>query len=51
MRFYTKRHHVYGGIELHARTMYVCIMNHDGESLVHRHLPAGPDPFLKAMAP
>jgi transposase len=31
--------------------MYVCIMNREGEILVHRHLPAGPDPFLKAMAP
>jgi transposase len=30
--------------------MYVCIMNHDGEILVHRNMPAGPDPFLKAIA-
>jgi transposase len=31
--------------------MYVCIMNRDGEILVHRNMPAGPDPFLKAIAP
>src|SRR5918992_3929203 len=31
--------------------MYVCIMNRDGEILVHRNLPAGPEPFLKAIAP
>jgi transposase len=31
--------------------MYLCIVNHDGESLVHRNMPAGPDPFLKALAP
>jgi hypothetical protein len=31
--------------------MYVCIVNRDGEILVHRHMPARPDPFLKAMAP
>jgi hypothetical protein len=30
--------------------MYVCIVTRDGEILVHRHMPAGPDPFLKAMA-
>jgi len=26
-------------------------MNRDGEILVHRNMPAGPDPFLKAIAP
>ena len=51
MRFYTKQHRFYCGIDLHARTMYVCIVNHDGEILVHRNMPAGPAPFLKAMAP
>jgi transposase len=51
MRFYTKQHQFYCGIDLHARTMYVCIMNRDGEILVHRNMPAGPDPFLKAIAP
>jgi transposase len=31
--------------------MYVCILNQDGEILVHRNMPAGPEPFLKAIAP
>ena len=31
MRFYTKQHPFYCGIDLHARTMYVCILNQDGE--------------------
>jgi transposase len=31
--------------------MYLCIVNRDGEILVHRNLPAGPEPFLKAIAP
>ncbi len=26
MRFYTKQHLYYCGIDLHARTMYVCIL-------------------------
>jgi hypothetical protein len=51
MRFYTKHHQVYGGIDRHARTLYLCRVNQDGEILVHRHMPAGPDPFLKAVAP
>jgi transposase len=51
MRFYTKQHQFYCGIDLHARTMYLCVLNQDGEILVHRNMPAGPEPFLKAVAP
>src|SRR5262249_15478473 len=51
MRFYTQQHQFYCGIDLHARTMYLCIMNRDGEILVHRNMPAGPAPCLKAIAP
>jgi transposase len=51
MRFYTKQHQFYCGIDLHARTMYLCVLNQGGEILVHRNMPAGPDPFLKAIAP
>ena len=50
MRFYTKQHKFYGGIDLHARTMYVCVLNQDGEVLLHRDMQAAPGPFLKALA-
>jgi len=51
MRFYTKPHKFYCGIDLHAQTMYLCVLNHEGEILLHRNMHAGPEPFLKAMAP
>jgi len=51
MRFYTKQHQFYCGIDLHARTMYLCVLNQDGEILVPWNMPAGPEPFLKAVAP
>src|SRR5215468_10634052 len=51
MRFYTKQHQFYCGIDLHARTMYVCILSQDGEIVLHRNMPAGPDALLKAIAP
>ena len=51
MRFYTKQHKFYGGIDLHARTMYLCILNQDGEVLLHRAMKASPGPFLQAIAP
>jgi transposase len=50
MRFYTKQHPFYCGIDLHARTMYVCILNHDGEIVVHR-MPTSPEALLKTIAP
>jgi transposase len=31
--------------------MYVCILNRDGEILLHRHRPTTPEIFLKAIAP
>ena len=31
MRFYTQQHAFYCGIDLHARTMYLCILDQDGE--------------------
>ena len=51
MRFYNTQHQFYCGIDLHARSMYVCLVSHDGELLVHRNMKAAPEPFLKAIAP
>src|ERR671929_905488 len=51
MRFYTKQHPFYCGIDLHARSMYVCLVSHDGEIMLHRNMKAAPEPFLKAIAP
>jgi transposase len=51
MRFYTKQHKAYCGIDLHVRTMYLCILHQDGEILLHRNLQTSPDMFLKAIAP
>ena len=51
MRFYTTQHPLYCGIDLHARTMYGCILRQDGEVMLHRHMKARPDALLKAIAP
>src|SRR5215813_4755984 len=39
------------GIDLHARTMYLCILDQAGETLLHRNMPATPEALLKAIAP
>src|SRR5437867_704905 len=51
MRFYTKQHPFYCGTDRHARTMYVCILDQAGDTLLHRNMPATPAVLLKAIAP
>jgi hypothetical protein len=51
MRFYTKQHQFYCGIDLHARSMNACILNQGGEILVHRNMKAHPESFLQVIAP
>jgi transposase len=51
MRGYTNQHPFYCGIDLHARSLYVCIVSHDGAILLHRNMQAAPAPFLRAVAP
>jgi hypothetical protein len=31
--------------------MDLCILKQDGESVLHRHMKAAPEPFLQAVAP
>jgi len=42
---------MYCGIDLHARTMYVCILSQAGEIMVHQNFTANPETFLKVIAP
>jgi transposase len=51
LRFYTEQHQFYCGIDVHARTLYVCLLNQAAEVLVHRNMQAGPETFLKTIAP
>jgi len=51
MNFYTRQHKHYCGIDLHARAMYVCILDQSGTKLVHKNLPTTPEAFLRVIAP
>ena len=51
MKFYTKQHQYYCGIDLHARTMYVCILDQTGHIVVERNMASAPEPFLTVIAP
>jgi transposase len=51
MNFYTQQHTYYCGIDLHAKAMYVCILDQSGTKLVHKNLPTTPEAFLRVIAP
>ena len=42
MRFYKQPHAFYAGIDLHARSMFTHILNHEGATVFERDLPANP---------
>jgi transposase len=49
MRFYTEQHQFYCGIDLHARSMYVCILSHDGEILLHKNMRATAEALAEVL--
>src|SRR2546425_2761259 len=51
MRFYNRQHRHYCGIDLHVKTMYVCILDGGGQVLVHRNVKATAETFLEIVAP
>jgi len=51
MRFFQEPYRFYCGIDLHTRTMHVCILEDDGVVRVNRNLPCNPKAFLAVIAP
>ena len=51
MQFYTNLHPFYCGIDLHARMLYVCILDERGEILVHKKIKDSPEQLLNLLAP
>jgi transposase len=41
----------YAGIDLHARSLFLCVLDRDGQQRLARNLTAAPGPFLQAVAP
>jgi transposase len=51
MRFYTKQHKFYCGIDLHAKKMYLCILDENGEIKLHRNIETNRKAFLETIQP
>jgi transposase len=51
MNFYNHTHPYYCGIDLHARSLYVCIIDQAGETRVHKEIPANPEKLKQLLEP
>lgn len=51
MKFYTKSHPLYCGIDLHARSLYVCIIDGNNKIVLQQNINASPQALLKLIQP
>src|SRR6478672_6125922 len=51
MRFYNEQHRFYCGIDLHARTLSLHVLDAQGQTALAKTIPASPKAFLQAVAP
>ena len=51
MRFYNRQHRHCSGIDLHVKTMYVCILDGVGQVLVHRNVTSNPEALRETVSP
>ena len=51
MNFYNQQHKYYCGIDLHAKSLYVCILDNKGKKVVHRKIRNDGEYLMKLLAP
>src|SRR5262245_37053362 len=51
MRFYTRQHGFYCGVDLHARTISLCVLDQAGTVVREATIAASPAAFLQTVAP
>jgi hypothetical protein len=50
MRFYKHQRKYFCGVDLHARKMYVCIVDQKGKTKIHQNIKTDPGLFLKLIS-
>ena len=51
MNFYDNTHPYYCGIDLHARILYVCIVDQEGNTCAHKEISADPKKLKQILKP
>jgi predicted NBD/HSP70 family sugar kinase len=50
MRLYKQQHKYFCGVDLHARKIYVCIVDQKGKTKIHQNIKTDPDLFIKLIS-
>ena len=50
MRFYTKQHKYYCGIDLHTKKMKICILNAEDQIRLHQNIKTDPKALCQSTA-
>ena len=50
MRFYHHSHRFYCGIDLHARLLAICVLDHEGAIVLQTQIPASQQLLLDTLA-
>jgi hypothetical protein len=51
MRFYKQQHQFHCGVDLHAKTLHLCVLDQAGDIVRHRGIKARPKDFLRTIEP
>ncbi len=51
MRFYKQQHEYYCGIDLHARKMYICILDQKGKTIFHKNVKTDAELLFEIIFP
>ena len=51
MNFYTTKHEYSCGIDLHGKTMYLCVLDREGKKVLHRNIKNDTDYLAKLLEP
>jgi len=51
MKFYSRQHKFYCGIDLHTSKMYLCVLDQEGSIRLHQNMKTSPGHFLLAIEP
>jgi len=51
MPYYLVKHQYTCGVDLHGRNLYLCVLDRDGEKLLHRRVGCDPRRLLKVLDP
>ncbi len=52
MKYYNQQHSFYAGIDLHAKTLHVCVLDHNGEKRLHKNFQCrDTESFLEELQP